>query len=95
MLEASQILGPAELYNVEAAQRSRVAAARALDFEGRLESNEIGSRADVLRGHPRRVTHEEQDRNKEACGNRAKRPRIRVQAPPITPGRHPLRRQGI
>jgi hypothetical protein len=74
MLQASQILGSAELHNLKAAHGPGVAAARALYLEGRLETHEIGSRADVFGGHAGLVTHEEQEGNKAACGNRAQTP---------------------
>ena len=72
MLDAPEILRSAQLHHFEATQRPRVAAA--LDPQSRLETDEIGGGADVLRGHRSRLTHEEQDGNKLACGKRQKRP---------------------
>jgi hypothetical protein len=56
MLEATEILSPAKLRDVEPAHRPGIAAARALDLQGRFEADEIGSRADTFRGHFRRIT---------------------------------------
>jgi hypothetical protein len=72
MLEAPEILSSAKLRDIEAAHCPRVSAARALDPEGRFEADEIGGRADMFRGHFRRVTRKEQNRNNVACGKRAK-----------------------
>ena len=80
MLEAAEILSSAKLRDVEAAHCPGVATARALDPKGRFEADEIGGRADMLRGHFRRVTRREQSRNSPACGNRAKG-QARVQEP--------------
>jgi hypothetical protein len=62
MLEAAEVLSSAKLRDVEAAHRPGVAAARALDPRGRFEADEIGGRADMFRGHLRRVAHREQNR---------------------------------
>ena len=72
MLEATEILSSAKLRDVETAHCPGVAAARALDPEGRSEADEIGGRAHMFRGHFRQVTRREQNRNNIACGNRAK-----------------------
>ena len=72
MLEPPQILRSAQLHDVEAAHRPRVATAGALDPERRLEADEIGSRADMLGGHDRSLTHEEHNRNTGACGKRGR-----------------------
>jgi len=73
LLETAEVLGPAQLHDVEAGQGARVPAASALDPEGRLEADEVGSRADVFCGHAARVTLKEQYGNKQGRGNRAKR----------------------
>jgi hypothetical protein len=73
MLDVSKILGAAELRNVEAVHRARIAAARAFDLESRLEADEIGSGSDVFRGHRVQLTCGEQEGNRPTCGNRAKR----------------------
>ena len=72
MLETAEVLSPAELHHIEATQRTRVAAARALDLQRSLKTHKIGGSADVFDGHRCRVTSGEQKRNTEACGNRAK-----------------------
>jgi hypothetical protein len=70
MLEASEVLGPAELHNVIAAQGPRVPAARAFDLEGSLEADKIGCRADMLGGHPPPICRGEQLGNIAGCGCR-------------------------
>ena len=67
MLEPAEIVSSTKLCNVEAAHGPGVAAARALDPQSRFEANEIGGRADMFRGHLRRVTRKERNRNIIAC----------------------------
>jgi hypothetical protein len=52
MLDAPQVLRTAELHNVISAQSPGIAAVCAFNPESSLETNKIGSRADMLGGHP-------------------------------------------
>jgi hypothetical protein len=72
MLEAAEILIPAELRYVESTHRPGIAATRALNLEGRLESDEIGSGTHVLCRHGRQLTRREHKWNSTACVTRAK-----------------------
>ena len=51
LLNLAKFLRTAQLHHLETAQRSRVTAPSTLDFQGCLEADQIGSCANMFRGH--------------------------------------------
>ena len=56
-LDLIELTGPERPGDVEAAQGHRVAARLALDLQRALEPDQIGGRANVLRGHSASICH--------------------------------------